>query len=248
MRNYFLNAILFFVCFQGLSQVGIGTLTPTKSLDINGELRIQTLPISSDPLNASWTLTADNDGNITKVNRKNPTSILLEASPDYTGYKWNTLNCGSANEYTINANTNFNITTNTGISFTTTKANQLVEVSSYLPYQISERSCPIAPLSYDANTRVVASKINITGPSSFSKTVAASTQYFSGGMINQTENYYINLSGSVVLPTIGTYTFLINVATRNIAGTDASNNSLFRVNFVKSEILAPSALTITTLN
>lgn len=67
-------------------------------------------------------------------------------------------------------------------------------------------------------------------------------------MINQTENYYINLSGSVVLPTIGTYTFLINVATRNIAGTDASNNSLFRVNFVKSEILAPSALTITTLN
>ncbi|EKT4518503.1 hypothetical protein ABF179_001320 [Flavobacterium psychrophilum] len=247
MRNYFLNTILFFVCFQGLSQVGIGTLTPTKSLDINGELRIQTLPISSDPLNASWTLTADNDGNITKVNRKNPTSILLEASPDYTGYKWNTNTVSCDPAYLSNWNTSYNITTNTGISFTTTKANQLVEVSSYIPYRILE-SCSVATLAYDANTRVVASKINITGPSSFSKTVAASTQYFSGGMINQTENYYINLSGSVVLPTIGTYTFLINVATRNIAGTDASNNSLFRVNFVKSEILAPSALTITTLN
>ncbi|WP_166769779.1 hypothetical protein [Flavobacterium psychrophilum] len=133
MRNYFLNTILFFVCFQGLSQVGIGTLTPTKSLDINGELRIQTLPISSDPLNASWTLTADNDGNITKVNRKNPTNILLEASPDYTAYKWNTNTVSCDPAYLSNWNTSYNITTNTGISFTTTKANQLVEVSSYIP-------------------------------------------------------------------------------------------------------------------
>ncbi|MFS4483136.1 hypothetical protein ACKGJY_08970 [Hyunsoonleella sp. 2307UL5-6] len=53
---------LFFcnICF---SQIGINTTSPTKTLDINGELRIRTLPINNI---ATSVLTADTDGNISK--------------------------------------------------------------------------------------------------------------------------------------------------------------------------------------
>lgn len=44
-----------------IAQVGINTISPTKDLDINGELRVRTLPdVGTD----SRTIAADNDGNL----------------------------------------------------------------------------------------------------------------------------------------------------------------------------------------
>ena len=49
---------------QVISQVGIGTLNPTKSLDINGDLRIRLIPDS----NESSILNTDSNGNVGKFN------------------------------------------------------------------------------------------------------------------------------------------------------------------------------------
>ena len=46
------------------AQVGINTTTPTKDLDINGELRIRTTP----NVVSSTSLTVDVDGNVGKSN------------------------------------------------------------------------------------------------------------------------------------------------------------------------------------
>jgi hypothetical protein len=48
------------------AQVGINTTSPTKPLDINGELRVRTLPIGLESDNI---LSTDTDGNIRKVSR-----------------------------------------------------------------------------------------------------------------------------------------------------------------------------------
>ena len=46
-----------------LCQVGINTTTPTKTLDINGQLRVRDIPLSS----SKYILLSDEEGNITKV-------------------------------------------------------------------------------------------------------------------------------------------------------------------------------------
>lgn len=61
------KVILFMVVpFVSSAQVGINTNTPTKTLDINGELRIRTLPTG---LTADEILSTDANGNIRKVSR-----------------------------------------------------------------------------------------------------------------------------------------------------------------------------------
>ena len=55
-------AVLVLINFLAYSQVGIGTASPTKDLDINGELRIRNLPYLTD----SEFLACDNLGNIGK--------------------------------------------------------------------------------------------------------------------------------------------------------------------------------------
>lgn len=47
-----------------LAQVGINTTTPTKTLDVNGEMRIRTLPTGN---NTDQILVVDNLGNVKKV-------------------------------------------------------------------------------------------------------------------------------------------------------------------------------------
>lgn len=61
------KAILFIILPYALNaQVGINTTTPTKSLDINGELRIRTLPVG---VAADDILSTDANGNVRKVSR-----------------------------------------------------------------------------------------------------------------------------------------------------------------------------------
>ncbi len=55
------------------AQVGIGTVNPTKELDINGELRIRNLP--NQDIATSSVLTTDTDGNIGQSNIFLPSSV-----------------------------------------------------------------------------------------------------------------------------------------------------------------------------
>lgn len=69
MNHKFLTSTLFVLFSISLTsaQVGINTDHPTKTLDINGELRIRTIPNNSSPLNL---LATDANGNITKTSAK----------------------------------------------------------------------------------------------------------------------------------------------------------------------------------
>ncbi|MET3037783.1 hypothetical protein ABXT08_16925 [Chryseobacterium sp. NRRL B-14859] len=61
MKKYLFMTIL--LSFSAYSQIGVNTSTPTKSLDVNGELRVRTLPTQVAP-NISKLLTSDTIGNI----------------------------------------------------------------------------------------------------------------------------------------------------------------------------------------
>jgi hypothetical protein len=61
--------VLFNVSF---SQVGIGTTSPTKDLDVNGEMRVRTLPLQN--LSNSSLLSTDINGNLGKIS----TPVLLD--------------------------------------------------------------------------------------------------------------------------------------------------------------------------
>ncbi|CCG53976.1 Protein of unknown function precursor [Flavobacterium indicum GPTSA100-9 = DSM 17447] len=68
MKLFFSNlAFLFF--YLGFAQVGIGTSSPTESLDINGTLRIRTIDTSVN-LKADSILVADRDGVVKRLNAK----------------------------------------------------------------------------------------------------------------------------------------------------------------------------------
>lgn len=67
-KNNIFRLLLLILVFQSsiYSQVGINTTTPTKTLDVNGELRVRTLPSSSSVTQALY---ADNDGNVVTSNK-----------------------------------------------------------------------------------------------------------------------------------------------------------------------------------
>ena len=65
MKKYYILIPLAFSIFT-LAQVGINTDEPTKTLDINGELRVRTLP-SGDIIDEI--LVSDTNGNVRKVSR-----------------------------------------------------------------------------------------------------------------------------------------------------------------------------------
>ena len=46
------------------AQVGINTTTPTKTLDVNGEMRIRTTPVATDNYNI---LVVDSEGNVKQI-------------------------------------------------------------------------------------------------------------------------------------------------------------------------------------
>lgn len=62
MYKLIINGVFLFIGNLCLSQVGIGTASPTKELDVNGQLRIRNLPYLID----SEFLACDNLGNIGK--------------------------------------------------------------------------------------------------------------------------------------------------------------------------------------
>ena len=64
MKNKILLLTIFPMALS--AQVGINTLQPTKSLDINGELRIRTLNPGAE---TDGILSADTDGNVRKISR-----------------------------------------------------------------------------------------------------------------------------------------------------------------------------------
>ncbi|GGF07244.1 hypothetical protein SAMN05443634_101115 [Chishuiella changwenlii] len=65
MKKKYIFIPLAFSIFTS-AQVGINTEEPTKTLDINGELRVRTLP-SGDVIDDI--LVSDIDGNVRKVSR-----------------------------------------------------------------------------------------------------------------------------------------------------------------------------------
>lgn len=58
------------------SQVGIGTTSPTKELDINGEIRVRNLPTSN---NSTRVITSDGMGNLSK---NNVAQLLIDTKID----------------------------------------------------------------------------------------------------------------------------------------------------------------------
>lgn len=65
MKKHLLCISLLFISSHFFSQVGINTSTPTKTLDVNGEMRIRVLP---DASTGTYNLIlADNDGNISST-------------------------------------------------------------------------------------------------------------------------------------------------------------------------------------
>lgn len=78
MRVFFTHFALLFVCL-GFAQVGIGTSSPTESLDVNGSLRIRTIN-TSGTLKADSILVADRDGVVKRLNSKEILSNTLKSA------------------------------------------------------------------------------------------------------------------------------------------------------------------------
>jgi microcystin-dependent protein len=58
-------SIMLLITAYSFAQVGVNVASPTKMLDVNGELRVRTLP---DGNTSQLILASDNDGNLYKVN------------------------------------------------------------------------------------------------------------------------------------------------------------------------------------
>lgn len=71
MKNYIFICIFSFVITK--SQVGINTPTPTKTLDINGELRIRNI---TEEIALNQVLTSDSQGNIGKLSNTLPLGFI----------------------------------------------------------------------------------------------------------------------------------------------------------------------------
>jgi hypothetical protein len=76
-QKYYLSAQALAISIFSFSQIGVNTNNPTKTLDVNGEARVRTLPQgnATDEL-----LVADSQGNVRKVSRNS-----LENGGSYSG-------------------------------------------------------------------------------------------------------------------------------------------------------------------
>lgn len=66
MKKY-ITSIVLIVSTSMFAQVGIGTETPTRLLDINGNLRVANLQDKTNSADYTYVLAADDDNNIDKV-------------------------------------------------------------------------------------------------------------------------------------------------------------------------------------
>ncbi|EKT4550162.1 hypothetical protein ABF179_001321 [Flavobacterium psychrophilum] len=188
--------------------VGINTTSPSKTLDINGELRIQTLPDANADATANKELVVNAAGDVKTTDRNTIGAILLQDNkPNTTGKTWNS---------TATANTDGNVTnTLYSTTITTTKPNQLVNVVMMMPYQIFDFGTTTA-LPHDPSTRCITASLAINcGTAGADVIVAAHTDFFSGGF-NLTLPYYFTISGTIKIPTAGIYTLksLINLKSK----------------------------------
>jgi len=110
--------LLFWVVIPSYGQVGIGTTSPTKELDVNGELRVRNLPNSS---NTTIVLTADINGNVSKNSNAqllidtqiDQATREIDYTPNSTGFiTKNDINLGLNNTVTIPAGVRATIITN----------------------------------------------------------------------------------------------------------------------------------------
>ncbi|OWP84416.1 hypothetical protein BWK59_05355 [Flavobacterium davisii] len=83
MKNIIKIVILFVFNFL-IAQVGIGTDTPTATLDVNGTARIRTLNDGSNSATYPYFIVADPLGNLAKADRP---SKLYHLDLKYTGLK-----------------------------------------------------------------------------------------------------------------------------------------------------------------
>ncbi|MDR6403144.1 MULTISPECIES: hypothetical protein [Chryseobacterium] len=65
MKKYILTVILIILYNKTQAQTGINTNTPTKTMDVNGEVRIRTIPATGSA--GKSILTSDPDGNLYKL-------------------------------------------------------------------------------------------------------------------------------------------------------------------------------------
>jgi hypothetical protein len=109
------------------AQVGINTTTPTKDLDINGELRIRTTP----NVVSSTSLTVDVDGNVGKSNNYvlydlltlDATNPVTYTMPSTTNQTKNDLDLGMSQSVTIPANKNAKVIVYYSVPLGTSNAN-----------------------------------------------------------------------------------------------------------------------------
>lgn len=87
--------------------VGIGTSAPTSTLDVNGALRVRSIPTTTSP---TGLLTADTNGNVSSFNNYLPTDVdgvVATAPVDYSvtvATTVNNINLGLSTSVTIPAN------------------------------------------------------------------------------------------------------------------------------------------------
>lgn len=71
MKKNYTFILLLFVCNILTAQVGIGTTSPTTTLDVNGNLRVRTLPTyNSEPATRDSIVISDGLGNVRRVSSK----------------------------------------------------------------------------------------------------------------------------------------------------------------------------------
>lgn len=231
------HLILILYCASGIyaqSNVGINTTSPTETLDINGNLRIRSLPDGNNVIIYPKILSTDN-GNTALLNGGSYTDghVFLDILSTLGIYYWNT--------------TNTQVFDMINQSFTTIKNNQIVDVNLHLPFRISTFASPTppghngTPLAYSADTRIVKTFIYLHGGIFSNKLISAKTQYFSGGF-KETGIYGTNLSTQIAIPTIGTYNIIIRVETNCILG------SSFRINYNPTTVGKTNYLKLTSIN
>lgn len=73
--------ILILTYFPLLAQVGIGTSSPTKELDVNGEFRVRTIPLTTnEPAAKDSVLVVDNLGNLKRISSQNIVNSYLKSA------------------------------------------------------------------------------------------------------------------------------------------------------------------------